>query len=99
MSLRIPRDTSKPVGDAVDKDGNLLSASKLTFVNSPSDEIPALPLTKDKTAPGPKKDNDKDYRPPKRSQALDEEVPENIFDSNSEEVVVETEKGQKIVRV
>ena len=98
MTLKIPQDASKPVGDAVDKDRNLLSVSKLTFFNSSSDENPLLPNMK-KGRAAAKKDDDKDYHPPKQTCPLDDEAPENFFDNNSKEIAVETEKGQRTVSV
>jgi len=98
LKITIPKDASKPDGDAVEN-GALLSASELQkrghFVNSPSDEVP-VPVDQHST----KKDNvakDKMYRPPKRSNDLDNEAPRFIYGSDGEELTSETECGHKLV--
>jgi hypothetical protein len=99
LKIVIPKDASKPDGDAVE-DGALLSASELHarghFVNSPSDAEPII-------FPGKTKDDDnnlkdKSYQPPKCSNALDDEAPERIYASDGEEVTSETEQGHELVR-
>jgi hypothetical protein len=95
----IPKDASKPDGDAVEN-GALLSASELQarghFVNSPSDVVP-IPAKKNKDNEDHK--NDKTYQPPKRSNALDDEAPKSIYTSDGEEVTTETEYGTELVKV
>ena len=95
LKISIPKDASKPDGDAVE-DGALLSASELHarghFVHSPSDVEPIKARRKEK-------DNDKSYQPPKRSNALDDEAPECIYTSGGEEVTTETEYGRELVSV
>jgi hypothetical protein len=98
LKIAIPEDASKPDGDAVEN-GALLSASELHarghFVNSPSDLEPTFAgITKDNN------DNvkDKSYRPPKCSDALDDDAPKRIYTSDGEEVTSETEQGQALVR-
>ena len=85
-----------PDGGAVEN-GALLSASELEkrgyFVNSPSDDVPALS--------NQNKDDDKKdkmYQPPKLSSALDDEAPEQIYGSDGEELISETEYGLELVR-
>jgi hypothetical protein len=77
----------------------LLSASELQkrrfFFHSPSDTAP-IPAaqTEDKNHDV----KDKTYRPPKRSNALDDEAPKSIYASDGEEVTIETEHGRELVR-
>ena len=85
-----------PDGGAVEN-GALLSANELEkcgyFVHSPSDDVPVLPNQK-------KDDDEKDktYKPPKHSSTLDDEAPEQIYGSDGEELVSETDYGHKLVR-
>jgi hypothetical protein len=85
-----------PDGGAVEN-GALLSASELEkrgyFVNSPSDDVPVLS--------NQNKDDDKKdkmYQPPKHNSALDDEAPEQIYGSDGEEIISETEYGHELVR-
>jgi len=93
LKINIPKDSSKPDGDAVEN-GALLSASELHahghFVNSPSDTAP-VPISKTKEVDNDLKD--KSYQPPKRSNALDNKAPEYIYTSDGDEVMSETEFG------
>ncbi|KAI9509506.1 hypothetical protein F5148DRAFT_1282929 [Russula earlei] len=97
LKVNIPKDASKPDGDAVEN-GALLSASELHarshFVNSPSDTAPILGVKTKDINDEPK---DKLYRPPKHSNALDYEAPEYIYTSDGEEVTSETEFGRELV--
>lgn len=95
--MRIPKDASKPDGDAVE-DGVLLSASELHarghFVHSPSDIAPVLGTrTKDIDDDS----DDESYRPPKRSNVLDDEAPEYVFTDAGEEATGETDFGRELV--
>jgi hypothetical protein len=96
LKIAIPKDASKPDGDAVEN-GVLLSASELQargfFVNSPSDAAPILPIPEKKNKVDEDDKNDRTYQPPKRSNALDNEAPKSIYTSNGEEVITETEYG------
>lgn len=98
--ISIPKDASKPDGDAVEN-GALLSASELQacshFVSSPSDEAPNIPAKNHDNDNNNDLDCDKTYQPPKRSNALDNEVPNSIYTSDGEEVTTETEYGTKLV--
>lgn len=98
MKIAIPNDASSiPDGGAMDN-GVLLSASELEkrgyFVNSPSDDVPILAKTKEDD------EKDKNYRPLKHSHssALDDEVPEQIYGSDGEEIMSETHHGRELVR-
>lgn len=95
--ISIPKDASKPDGDAVEN-GALLSASELQacghFVNSLSDEVP---IPAEKNDYNDDHNNDKTYQPPKWSNALDNEAPKSIYTSDGEEVTTETEYGTKLV--
>lgn len=95
--ITIPKDASKPNGDAVEN-GALLSASELQarghFVHSPSDAVP-IPVEQKKDNEDQK--NDKTYQPPKKSDALDNEAPNSIYTSDGEEVTTETEYGTELV--
>ena len=97
LKVTIPKDTTKPDGDAVEN-GALLSASELEkrghFVNSPSDlqPIPAISQTEKDDDP-----EDKTYKPPKKSNALENEAPQAIFGSDGEEISSETEHGREVV--
>ena len=97
LKIIIPKDASKPNGDAV-KNGALLSASKLHacghFVNSPSDTAPTLV---EKTKGNNNDLKDKPYQLPKHSDALDNEAPEHIHASNGEEITSEMEYGCELV--
>ena len=98
LKVSIPKDSSKPDGDAVE-DGVLLSASELHkrghFINSPSDTIPTFGTkSKNISDSDPK---DKSYRPLKCTDALDDEAPEFIYTSDGEEVTSETEFGRELV--
>lgn len=105
----IPKDPSKPDGDAVEN-GILLSATELQrrghFVYSPSDEvvvpIPLDPSKSDKTKNKSEEEEDsakdKTYRPPKHSNPLDNEAPPSIYTTDGEEVTTETEYGRELVR-
>jgi hypothetical protein len=99
LKIAIPKDASKPDGDAVEN-AVLLSASELQarghFVYSPSKEAPALA---DKTEDDCEDPKDKSYEPPKRSNALDDEAPERIYSSGGEEVTSETEQGRELVGI
>jgi hypothetical protein len=99
LKVIIPKDASKPDGDAVEN-GALLSASELHarghFVNSPSDEAPPSSFANKPKDDGDNR-KDKSYRPPKCSDALDDEAPELIYGSNGEEVTSETEQGHELV--
>jgi len=66
--------------------------SAVFFVNSPSDDVPVLS--------NQKKDEEKDkmYQPPKHSNALDDEAPEQIYGSDGEELTNKTEYGCELVR-
>jgi len=96
LKVAIPKDASKPDGDAVEN-GVLLSASELQarshFVHSPSDAVP-IPADWNKDDDR----NDKTYQPPKRSDALDDEAPKSIYTSDGEEVTSETKYGREQVR-
>jgi hypothetical protein len=99
----IPKDASKPDGDAVEN-GILLSATELQrrghFVSSPSDAV-ALPIPSAKTRNKSEDDDstkDKTYRPPKRSNPLDDEAPQSIYTTEGEEITSETEFGRELVR-
>ena len=96
LKIAIPNDASKPDGGAVEN-GTLLSASELKkcgyFINSPSDNVPVL---SNKTKDDNRKD--KTYQPPKHSSALDDEAPEQIYGSDGEELMSETEYGHELVR-
>lgn len=76
----------------------MLSATELHkrghFVNSPSDATPILSAKPKDIDDDPK---DKSYQPLKRSNALDNEVPECIYTSDGEEVISETEFGRELV--
>jgi hypothetical protein len=78
------------------ENGALLSASELEkrghFVNSPSDDVPILAKSKDDD------EKDKAYRPPKHSNALEDEEPEQIYGSDGEELTSETDHGRELVR-
>ena len=78
------------------ENGALLSASELEkrgyFINSPSDDVPVLAKIKDDD------EKDKAYRPPKQSSALDDEEPEQIYGSDGEELISETDHGCELVR-
>jgi hypothetical protein len=41
--------------------------------------------------------NDKTYKPPKHSNALDDEAPQSIHASDGEKVMTETEYGHEVV--
>ena len=86
-----------PDGGATEN-GALLSASELEkhgfFINSPSDDTVPVPLNQTKNDDG----KDKTYRPPKQSNALDDEAPEQIYGSDGEELTSETEYGCELVR-
>jgi hypothetical protein len=77
------------------ENGVLLSASELEkrgyFVNSPSDDVPTLAKIKDDD------EKDKAYRPPKHSNALEDEEPEQIYGSDGEELMSETDRGRELV--
>ena len=87
---------SKPDGDAMENRA-LLSATELQaqghFVQSPSDVAPALAPTGGDTDDR----EDKTYKPPKHSNALDGEAPQSIYASDGEEVTTETEYGRMVV--
>lgn len=89
LKINIPKDASKPDGDAVEN-GALLSVSELHacghFVNSPSDTAPILGTKTKYINDNPK---NKLYQPPKHSNALDDEAPEYIYTGNGEEVTSE----------
>jgi hypothetical protein len=77
LKISIPKDASKPDGDAIEN-GVLLSASELHtrghFVHSLSDVMPIISTktnAKDEDDDNPK---DKSYQPPKHSNALDNEA-------------------------
>jgi len=97
LKIVIPKDASKPNGDAV-KNGALLSASELHacshFVNSPSDMAPTLV---EKTKGNDDDLKDKPYQPPKHSDALDNRPPEHIHASDGEEIMSEMEYGHELV--
>jgi hypothetical protein len=99
LTVIIPKDASKPDGDAVEN-GALLSASELHacshFVNSPSDEAPPSSFANKPKDDGDNR-KDKSYRPPKCSDALDDEAPELIYGSDGKEVTSETEQGHELV--
>jgi hypothetical protein len=96
LKIVVPKDASKPDGDAVQ--GALLSASELHargyFVNSPSDTAPTLV---EKTKGNNDDPKDKSYQLPKRSDALDNEAPEHIHASDGDEITSETEYGRELV--
>ena len=96
LKISILKDESMPDGGAMEN-GALLSASELEkhsfFINSPSDDVP-VPSNQTKNNDG----KDKTYQPPKCSNALDDEAPEQIFGSDGEELTSETEYGCKLVR-
>ena len=87
---------SKPDGDAVEN-GALLSATELQaqghFVQSPSDVAPAPAPTGGDTDD----QEDKTYKPPKHSNALDGEAPQPIYASDGEEVTTKTDYGRMVV--
>jgi len=109
LNVTIPKDLSKPDGDAVEN-GFLLSADELEarghFVHSPSDAIPILKKAKEHGAAGSDAEgsdaedsdvDDKTYKPPKKSDELNGEVPEAIYGSDGEEMLCETEYGRKLM--
>ena len=81
-----------PDGGAVEN-GALLSVSELKkrgyFVNSPSDDVPVGPILSNQNKDDNKKD--KTYQPLKHSSTLDDDAPEQIYGSDGEELISETE--------
>lgn len=67
----------------------------------PSDIINDPITGASRTSPSSKKktvDNDnKAYKPPKKSNPFDDEAPEDIYNDDGEELEIETEKGKEIV--
>jgi len=94
----IPKDASKPDGDAVEN-GVLLSASELQkrghFVYSPSDLV-QIPSNRSEDDDDSSK-KDKTYWPPKRCNPLDDEAPESIYTGDGDEITIETEYGRELV--
>jgi len=99
LTIAIPKDLSKPDGDAVEN-GLLLSAEELIarghFVNSPSDTVPIVAKTKTKHDEDDDPE-DKTYQPPKKSNDMDDEAPGVIYGSDGEEILSETEYGRDLV--
>jgi hypothetical protein len=89
-----------PDGGAVEN-GALLSVSELEkhgyFVNSLSDNVRVGPVLSNQNKDDDNK-KDKMYQPPKHSSALDDEAPAQIYGSDGEELISETEYGHELVR-
>jgi len=56
-----------------------------------------VPILSTKSKDTDDEPNDKSYRPPKHSNALDNEAPGCIYASDGEEVITETEYGRELV--
>ena len=74
----------------------------MVWPHSPSDIVDLNPIPVQKAQTSKKNtdndDSDKAYRPPKRSNPLNDEAPEEIYEDDGEELEIETEKGKEIVR-
>ena len=103
VAVTVPtKDTSKPDGEAVAADGiSLWDESEMVWPHSPSDVVDPNPIPVQKAQTSKKNtdndDSDKAYRPPKQSNPLDDEAPEEIYDDDGEELEIEMEKGKEIV--
>ncbi|KAJ7588339.1 hypothetical protein C8J56DRAFT_68016, partial [Mycena floridula] len=85
------KDSTKADGDAVNGDGTLKDAGDMEWPESATEEIPKKP----------KKNKDTGnlaYHPPKQSDELDDEAPEELYGSDGEELVSLTERGQEMHR-
>ena len=97
VNIYIPKDSSKPDGDAIEN-GVLLSTSELHkcghFINFPTNEMPILGAKTKNIDNDPK---DKSYWLLKHSNTLDDKAPECIYSSDREEVISVTEFGCMLI--